>query len=57
MAVQEQDQLVYNFEPYLTCSRAAAPLATTDFVAIDQGSFLLNLIAPSRLIWILNRKL
>lgn len=37
VAVQEADQLLYATEPYLTCSRTTAPLATTDFVAIDQG--------------------
>ncbi|GAA5940129.1 uncharacterized protein JCM15063_001715 [Sporobolomyces koalae] len=38
VAVQEADQSLYRVEPYLTCSRTAAPLSNTDFVAIDQGN-------------------
>ncbi|BGO91181.1 hypothetical protein NBRC10512_005725 [Rhodotorula toruloides] len=38
VAVQEADQHLYRIEPYLTCSRNPAPLATTDFVAVDQGN-------------------
>lgn len=37
VAVQEADQSLYRVEPYLTCSRMAAPLSNTEFVAIDQG--------------------
>lgn len=37
VAVQEVDQALYRDEPYMTCSRMAAPLATTEFIAIDQG--------------------
>lgn len=36
--VQEADQQLYRTEPYLTCSRTPAPLASTDFVAVDQGT-------------------
>ncbi|SCV67581.1 BQ2448_5192 [Microbotryum intermedium] len=36
--VQQIDQQMYQDEPYLTCSRTAAPLSTTEFVAIDQGN-------------------
>ncbi|KDE04517.1 hypothetical protein MVLG_05083 [Microbotryum lychnidis-dioicae p1A1 Lamole] len=36
--VQRIDQQLYQDEPYLTCSRTAAPLSTTEFVAIDQGN-------------------
>ncbi|BGP15597.1 hypothetical protein JCM10213_004114 [Rhodosporidiobolus nylandii] len=36
--VQESDQLLYRIEPYMTCSRTTAPLATTDYIAIDQGN-------------------
>ncbi|GAA5991303.1 hypothetical protein JCM11641_002817 [Rhodosporidiobolus odoratus] len=36
--VQEADQELYKIEPYLTCSRNPAPLATTDYVAVDQGN-------------------
>jgi protein transport protein SEC24 len=39
VTMQELDQELYNTEPYLTCSRVAAPLSTTDFVAIDQGEY------------------
>ncbi|GAA6061825.1 hypothetical protein JCM10212_001131 [Sporobolomyces blumeae] len=38
VAVQEADQSLYRVEPYMTCSRMAAPLSNTDFVAIDQGN-------------------
>lgn len=38
VAVQEVDQALYRDEPYMTCSRMAAPLATTEFIAIDQGA-------------------
>ncbi|KAL8280889.1 hypothetical protein RQP46_006568 [Phenoliferia psychrophenolica] len=38
VTVQEVDQLLYRTEPFMTCARTAAPLATTDFVAIDQGN-------------------
>ncbi|KAM0748281.1 hypothetical protein T439DRAFT_291785 [Meredithblackwellia eburnea MCA 4105] len=38
VTVQEVDQQLYRTESYMTCSRSAAPLATTDFVAIDQGN-------------------
>ncbi|GAA5993798.1 hypothetical protein JCM5350_007675 [Sporobolomyces pararoseus] len=38
VAVQEADQSLYRVEPYLTCSRMAAPLSNTEFVAIDQGN-------------------
>ncbi|GAA6019532.1 hypothetical protein JCM11491_001327 [Sporobolomyces phaffii] len=38
VAVQEADQSLYRVEPYLTCSRTAAPLSNTEFVAIDQGN-------------------
>lgn len=40
VAVQEENQRLFNTEPYMTCSRTSAPLATTDFIAIDQGQFL-----------------
>ncbi|GAA5990972.1 hypothetical protein JCM10908_000105 [Rhodotorula pacifica] len=36
--VQEADQQLYRVEPYLTCSRTPAPLASTDYVAVDQGN-------------------
>ncbi|GAA5904381.1 uncharacterized protein JCM6883_006470 [Sporobolomyces salmoneus] len=38
VAVQEADQSLYRVEPYLTCSRMAAPLSNTEFIAIDQGN-------------------
>ncbi|GAA5958456.1 hypothetical protein JCM21900_001476 [Sporobolomyces salmonicolor] len=38
VAVQEADQALYQVEPYMTCSRMAAPLATTDYLSIDQGN-------------------
>ncbi|GAA6001017.1 uncharacterized protein JCM10292_006332 [Rhodotorula paludigena] len=38
VAVQNADQQMYQVEPYMTCSRHPAPLATTDYVAIDQGN-------------------
>ncbi|KAI5477132.1 protein transport protein SEC24 [Pseudohyphozyma bogoriensis] len=38
VAVAETDQELYATEPFLTCSRTAAPLSGTDFVAIDQGN-------------------
>ncbi|GAA6041073.1 hypothetical protein JCM8097_004706 [Rhodosporidiobolus ruineniae] len=38
VVVQESDQLLYRIEPYMTCSRTPAPLASTDFVAMDQGN-------------------
>lgn len=47
VVVQEADQLLYDVEPYLTCSRTAAPLATTDFIAVDQGSFSHTLVEVS----------
>ncbi|GAA5838242.1 hypothetical protein JCM11251_003439 [Rhodosporidiobolus azoricus] len=38
VVVQEADQLLYRVEPYMTCSRTPAPLATTDYIAMDQGN-------------------
>ncbi|GAA5924616.1 hypothetical protein JCM3775_005423 [Rhodotorula graminis] len=38
VAVQDADQELYRVEPYLTCSRTPAPLATTDYIAVDQGN-------------------
>lgn len=38
VAVQEADQSLYRIEPYMTCSRMAAPLSNTEFIAIDQGN-------------------
>ncbi|GAA6050283.1 hypothetical protein JCM3770_002770 [Rhodotorula araucariae] len=38
VAVQDADQELYRLEPYLTCSRQPAPLATTDYIAVDQGN-------------------
>lgn len=40
VTVQDVDQQLWRDEPYMTCSRMAAPLATTEFVAIDQGQSL-----------------
>lgn len=45
VAVQEADQQPYSTEPYMTCSRSSAPLATTDFVAIDQGPSSSSMLA------------
>ena len=38
VAVQEQDQDVYDNEAYLTCGRGTIPVSTTQYTAIDQGS-------------------
>lgn len=46
--VQEADQLLYRIEPYLTCSRTPAPLASTDFVGVDQGTLNPSLVRNDR---------
>jgi protein transport protein SEC24 len=38
VAVREEDQMRFEEDAFLTCSRALVPLATTDFVAVDQGN-------------------
>ncbi|KAG9304124.1 hypothetical protein G9A89_019686 [Geosiphon pyriformis] len=38
VVVQEQDQLSFEEQPYLTSSRTNIPLASTDFQAIDEGN-------------------
>lgn len=51
VAVQEVDQQLYEVEPYMTCSRVSAPLATTDFVAIDQGECRTRLRSACAVEW------
>ncbi|KAL1921511.1 uncharacterized protein VTP21DRAFT_11227 [Calcarisporiella thermophila] len=36
--VQEQDQEHFAQQPYMTCSKTAVPLASSDFHAIDEGN-------------------
>ncbi|CAG8568852.1 15714_t:CDS:10 [Acaulospora morrowiae] len=38
VTVQEQDQLLFEEHPYMTLSKSAIPLASTDFRAIDEGN-------------------
>lgn len=40
VVVQEQDQRIFDEQPYMTCSKSTIPLASTDFRAIDEGSHL-----------------
>ncbi|KAH8926212.1 hypothetical protein BT69DRAFT_1311849 [Atractiella rhizophila] len=38
VAVAEQDQDLFQHEPYMTCGRGTVPLSNTEFTAVDQGN-------------------
>ncbi|CAG8723248.1 20660_t:CDS:10, partial [Dentiscutata erythropus] len=38
VVVQEQDQNLFDEQPYMTCSKSTIPLASTNFRAIDEGN-------------------
>ena len=53
VAVREQDRQDFINEPYLTSSKKTVPLASTDFRAIDEGSYSCLIVITWKLVHVL----